>query len=201
MPVVVGLIALFYLKYKDIAFQMLSSVGLIGLLGLNIVTCGRTTVLNGVFVRRLIFTPTHLHEWYYQFFWGREADFFRTNLRHFGVNGPYTALGGVARAIGDFYGSSTMHANNGLFSDAISNLGVPWLLLMPIPVMLVLLFFDSCTKGLEQGLVAIMAVQMTLGLISSPLVSLFLAGGFVFFPFLALLMAQEEAEKAIPNGG
>ncbi len=81
-----------------------------------------------------------------------------------------------------------MHANNGLFSDAISNLGVPWLLIMPVAVVLVLRLFDSCTMSLDTGLVAIMAVQVALGLISSPLVSLLLAGGLIFFLPLALLM-------------
>ncbi len=188
IPVVVALIALLYLKYRDIQFQILVSVGLIGLSLLDIVLHKQSAFLNDNFIRRFVFAPAHLHEWYYQFFVGREADFFRTNLRHFGVEGPYTAVGGVARAIGDFYGSSTMHANNGLFSDAISNLGVPWLLIMPVAVVLVLRLFDSCTMSLDTGLVAIMAVQVALGLISSPLVSLLLAGGLIFFLPLALLM-------------
>ncbi len=196
LSALVLLLVVFYQKYKIIDFRTASIVAVIGGVGLGILN----QVLNRFLVKRLIFTPIHFHEWYYQFFWGREADFFRTNLRHFGVEGPYTALGGVARAIGDFYGDFTLHANNGLFSDAISNLGIPWLIFMPIALVSVLRFFDFCTKRLEPSLVAIMSVQMALGLIGSPLVSLLLAGGLVWFPFLALLMSQEGGEGEQSSG-
>ena len=187
------LIILLYMLNGAIDFRICSVLGLLSVVVIGIIDTfvGGGARFNNLMIGRILLIPTNLHEWYYQFFWGREADFFRTNLRHFGVEGPYASFGGVAKAIGDFLGSPLSHANNGLFSDAISNLGIPWLLIMPVAVVIVLRFFDQCTINLDAALVAVMSVQMAIGLISSPIISLLFAGGGILFMPLALLMSRE----------
>ncbi len=72
-------------------------------------------------IRRLMFLPNLLNIYYFDFFSRNEVDYFRQGiLGRIGLKSPYGI--GIPNIIGrEYFGSESMIANNGLFSDAYYN--------------------------------------------------------------------------------
>ena len=117
-------------------------------------------------VRRVVFIPNLLNYYYYDFFSVNYPDYFKQSFfRHFGVESQYPE---IKYMIGNIYfNKPDMAANNGLFSDAYSNLGIWGIIIMPIIFIFALKLLDSCAKGLEVKIFVIVAINMSFIFVSS----------------------------------
>ena len=155
---------------------------------------GNTIFLTTLFIRRMLFVPSILNIQYYDFFTTHEPDYFRDSfLRLFGAKSPYAAYGGVSRMIGRvYYGSATMNCNNGLLSDAISNLGYIGIIVMPIAIVFFLSLFDRSTSGLDKRLVLTAGVYIALNLLGTSLMTVLNTHGFLLLILLTWIMEPED---------
>ena len=193
-------LAIVFAQYMiaKIRFQVISLLGIVGveIMGALEVLLRDDCFFCGGPIRRIFFVPTGLHETYWRFMLINEPDYFRTNLRHFGFSGPYNNVDGISRAIGNYLGFPAMHANNGLFSDAISNFGLLGVVIMPILLILFLLLFDKCTIGLNRALLMAVSVLLSVCLVNSPLITLLFAGGFIILlPCLVFIQREEKQQE------
>lgn len=156
MPLFV-MAAIFLYKRKASAYQLKKFIiqGLLILVAISILEflILDTFSIASLFVRRVMFVPHLLHECYYDFFLTHEPDYFRSSfLRHFGFISPY--VNGITFTIGEVYfGNAAANANNGLFSDAIANLGNFGIIIMPILIVLTLRLFDRSALGIDKRII------------------------------------------------
>lgn len=155
---------------------------------------GHTIVLTTLFIRRVLYVPSLINVQYYDFFTTHVPDYFRGSfLRLFGMISPYAADGGISRLIGRvYYGSSTMNCNNGLLSDAISNLGYIGIFVMPLLIVFFLNLFDRSTLGLDRRLVLVSGVFIALNLISTSFMTVLVTHGFLLLILLTWIMKPED---------
>lgn len=155
---------------------------------------GHTIYLTTLFVRRLLFVPSLLNVQYFDYFTNHEPDFFRGSfLRLFGAASPYADTGGISRTIGKvYYGSSVMNCNNGLLSDAVSNLGYVGIFVMPIVIVFFLHLFDRSTAGLDKRLVLVSGVYIALNLMSAAFMTVLVTHGFLILILLTWVMKPED---------
>lgn len=155
---------------------------------------GNTIYLTTLFIRRILYVPSILNVHYFDFFTTHEPEFFRGSfLRLFGAVSPYAADGGISRMIGRvYYGSATMNCNNGLLSDAISNLGYAGVFIMPLIIVYFLHLFDRSTAGLDKRLVLVSGVYIALNLISTSFMTVLITHGFLLLIILTWMMKPED---------
>ena len=84
-----------------------------------------------------------------------------------------------------------LHANNGLFSDAMANFGLLGVVIMPILLVAVLRFFDKCTIGLDRSLIIAAAFQISLSIHSTALGTAMLSGGILLLILFCRLCPRE----------
>ena len=144
-----------------------------------------------IFVRRIIFLPTVLDYYYYDFFSNNEYDFFRQSImKYFGFQSPYKIR--IPLIIGNEYFNSTSNsANNGWFSDAYANLGLMGVILMPILIVLMLKLFDSCANGLRIELLIVPIILLSLNMISSSFFTNLINHGVVAMLLVIWIMPKE----------
>lgn len=164
--------------------------------GFSLISYLETSVLGSIFVlafllRRVLFLPNMLCAYYFDFFTQNEPDFYRQSfLRLFGFKSPYSD---ISHIIGTFYfNKSQMGANNGLISDAITNLGIPGIVIMPIILILVLRFLDKCAYGIDKKLYIITSVIFSFIIISSFLPTVLLTHGLLFLGIVLLLIPRKD---------
>lgn len=159
-------------------------------IGESFIRMGNIGIIENYFIRRMLFTPVALDEAYYQFFSMNTPDWFQGSfLRHFGFSSMYASLGGVHQAIGNYLGHPTLVASNGLFSDAMANLGIAGIGFMPIVIVLILILFDYCTFGIDGGLVVGGAFLLAMRLIPAAIGSALLSYGIL--PMMAMMMLMD----------
>lgn len=158
-----------------------------------------TAFLTTLFIRRVLFVPSILNVHYFDYFTTHEPDFFRGSfLRLFGAVSPYSADGGISRMIGRvYYGSAVMNCNNGLLSDAISNLGYAGIFVMPIIIVFFLNLFDRSTLGLDRRLVLVSGVFIALNLIGTSFTTVLITHGFLILILLTWVMKPEDLYKPV----
>lgn len=96
-------------------------------------------------VRRVMLVPELLRSNYFDFFTQHTPDYFKNSfLRHFGFKTEY---GNMTRMISVLYypGRPVFNANNGLISDAVTNLGLAGIFIMPILIVLIMKYLDHWT--------------------------------------------------------
>lgn len=137
----------------------------------------KTTNLINFFIRRLFLLPAYLQYAYYDFFSGNEKDLFRQSIiGRIGFSSPYSSP--IPKIIGDqYYGGS--YANNGLFADAYSNLGIIGILLMPILIAIALKCLDKCSEGISLGICIGIIFSVSYTLLSSSFFTVMLTHGFI----------------------
>lgn len=142
-------------------------------------------------IRRVFFVPNLLGYNYYDFFSVNTPDYFRQSfLRNFGFQSPYIAIDNMIGSI--YYNKPDMAANNGLISDAYTNLGWIGLIVMPMLLILILKVLDACAEGLDKRIFVITAVTMTFILISSFLSTALLTHGLLAVCLILYLLPRKE---------
>lgn len=150
-----------------------------------------TIFLMSYFVRRVLFLPNLLNSYYYDFFTQNTPDFFRQSfLRLLGFDSPYPD---IDHMIGDVYfNKSAMGANNGLISDAITNMGYVGIVIMPIILSLFLRFMDSFAFGIKKRIYISTAIMTSFILISSFLPTALLTHGLLALGLVLAVIPREE---------
>ena len=150
----------------------------------------------GRIVRRFLFVPNYLHEVYYDYFAVHEVDMFRGSfLRWLGYISSYSQQGGIPQTIGKYMGSNS-NANNGLFSDAMANMGLAGIVMLPLVIVLFLFLFDVCTIYLSRELVAAAAFPVAWSFTGSSFGTVLLTHGAL----LALVLMMFMRRVPTPSG-
>lgn len=170
----------------------LSGVGLLAILEYSL---WHSYLITGLFIRRVMFVPQILNVYYYRFFSENEPDYFRSSFfRFLGYESPY---GPIAKMIGRIIGSEDLAANNGLFSDAMANLGIVGIFIMPIAILLLLKAMDVASKDLGVEALIGAAVAFTPELISTFYSTLFLTHGAVALILVFYFMPRMKKPESI----
>lgn len=151
----------------------------------------KTYFIYELFVRRIMFLTNLINNWYFDFFSKHQPDYFRESLLRFlGVKSPYADSGGVTMTVGETYSKLGTNYNNGLFSDAIANLGIIGVFIMPIVVAYVLHMLDRSIEGLDKRLIIAFALYLTIILLSSFLSTALITHGLLVVLLLMTLMRR-----------
>lgn len=111
--------------------------------------------------RRVLFVPQHLNYCYYDFFSKNPFDFFRQGiLRWLGAESNYKK--GIALTIGEAYVGENCNANNGLFSEAYSNLGILGCVILPFSLVIILRLLQRCVRGQDNSVIVFFAATCAL---------------------------------------
>lgn len=150
------------------------SLNLIGILEKGIF---KSDFIINFIIRRLFVIPNYLHYGFFTFFSTNDKDFFKQSiLRRIGFISSYSKP--IPIIIGEnFYGGS--YANNGLFSDAYSNLGILGVILMPIFIALLLKILDNVSRGLDMNICVGIIVVLSYTLLSSSIFAVLLTHGLL----------------------
>lgn len=97
-------------------------ISLLGIVGIIETLISKSHIIIDYLIRRVMFIPNLLNYYYWDYFSVHRPDFFQQGfLRYLGFNSSYTS---IPKFIGYIYfGNPNNSANNGLFSDAMVNLG------------------------------------------------------------------------------
>lgn len=144
-------------------------------------------------IRRLAFVPNQLSEFYVDFFASHTPDYFRGSfLRFLGFETPY---GNVSMLIGNVYfGAASKSCNNGLLSDAVTNLGIIGIVAAPIMVIIFLHLFDKCMDGLDLRIVMCVGIYISNLLLSSFLSTILVTHGALILMILLSKLRREQNE-------
>jgi hypothetical protein len=145
--------------------------------------------LKGIFVMRMLFLPSQLNYFYFDFFDGNPLYFAESNIFKLFVEYPFDqAVGYVISET--YFSSSGMNANNGIIGDGYMNLGYWGVAINILIVSTIFLFFNSL--DLDARYLGIFFLMIFLFL-SVPMLSMFLTSGLWILCIMALTtMRQRE---------
>ncbi len=140
---------------------------------------------------RTLFLPARLHYYYYDFFSTHPFDYFKQGiLRRIGLSSQYNE--NIAFILGEeYFNSDFIRANNGLFSEAYSNLGYLGVILIPFLIMIILKLFDGITININFKFLIVPVLSVVLPLISAPISTALLTNGIIFVWFILYIMRDE----------
>lgn len=184
------MVASYYLVRKpssSLVAKLLFLVALVCLLVFLIT--GRTELLSYA-VRRMMYLPALLHGEYYDFFSSHPHDFYIQSIfSKFGFDSPYTTS--IPHVVAEFYhGSTTMSANNGLFSDAYANLGLMGCIVLPVAYIGLFRLIDACARGLSMRVVFPALIPVALTLLSSSFFTVLISHGLLFYVLALYLLPR-----------
>lgn len=194
--VMVVLINLFLPKIR---ISSLNAFFLYGFSGLEVICYALNAKLgryelSQVFLNRLGLIPNIISYAYYKFYTQFQPDYFRTSfLRYFGFKSPYN---NISYMICEWFFGFSQGANDGLIADAVTNLGVVGIFIMPVAVAFVLRIVDIYTDNMDQRFVVCVALYLTLMLMSMFLLPILLTGGLLVILLLFCWMDKENREVA-----
>lgn len=197
MPLLIVPVVLFYKNRSMHKMKLYLALGLTALTAASVLEYylfGRYWI-SGTILRRVFFVPANLGSCYFDFFQTHTPDYFRSSfLRWLGFSSPYTenvpAIGYLIGA--NYFGSINMNCNNGLISDAVTNLGMPGLILMPILVVYVVHLFERSTVFVDQRLSTVEAIYIAYLITNSFLATSLFTHGIILMIILFSMMDPEE---------
>lgn len=186
------LVFLGYWFYKANRVKLFSwSLSLLALFALIEFKFLGTFMINTFMIRRVLFIPALLNIQYYDFFSTHEHDFFKQSfLRHFGFTSHYEEP--IPRIIGaNYFENAEANANNGLFADAYTNLGIIGIFLFPFLLAFILKIIDACAKDVDEKLLIVPICVFSLTLASGFLMSALLTNGLLMLIILLLALPKK----------
>ena len=131
-----------------------------------------------IVIRRVMFVPNMLNYYYYDFFTTFTPDYFKQSfLRNFGFTSSYERIPNMIGSL--YFNRPNMAANSGLISDAMTNLGLVGILIIPLILATIFRIFDNCTEGLDKRIYIMSSVYIAYVLISSFTLPALLTHGFI----------------------
>ncbi len=177
---IVGYIFFSYnrIKYLGLAFTM---IPIASWLEMSII--GSRNVL-ALIIQRAFYIPARITQASYDFFSTNELDLFRQKfMRRLGFESPYKL--NIDNIIsGKYFDDYTSNANNGLFSDAYSNLGILGVLIMPFLLVFVLKIFDMVSLGINEKLIFGVIISCFIALFSVSFSIALLSSGLILMAFI-----------------
>ncbi|MEW6469866.1 MAG: hypothetical protein AB1458_13140 [Bacteroidota bacterium] len=146
-------------------------------------------LLSGIFVNRLVFIPSLLNQFYFDFFDGNPYFFADSNFFNRFVENPYGMPAGyvIAQA---YWNVTDTYANNGIVSDGFMNLGYAGVALFSAIFAFLFGLFNSL--NLHKGYYGLFFSYIFL-ILSVPLMSTFITGGILLFIILAVFVIRGES--------
>lgn len=153
-----------------------------------------------LFVRRILFIPVQITDFYVDFFMKNTPDYFRQSfIKIFGIKSVYPH---IPYMIGEIYTHTVTSANNGLLSDALLNLGIIGIIVFPVLICAVFKLFDACITGLDSHMYVVIAVYVSMTLINSYLFTSLLTHGLLITMLMLKIMKRDKGcdyENMSPN--
>lgn len=184
-----------FLDNANLKYYILYALLGINILGFVDMIIFKKAIIYNYFIRRMMFIPSLLNQYYYNFFSINEFDYFKQSIiGRFGVESTYTRP--IQNIIGELYfNDPTMLANNGLFSDAYINLGTIGMLIMPLLIAIILRFLDFSAKGVKQNYLVTVLITITFILISSSFFTVLLTHGYIATCLVILFFIPKEQKE------
>lgn len=182
-------VVLFYVYKK----KYLTQIALL-FSGITILSCIETGVFKTIYllgygIRRVFFLPNQLNWYYFDFFTRYEPDYFRQGfLKWFGAKSPYMDIDHLIGAA--YFGHSDMGANNGLISDAFTNLGWIGVLVMPLALVVFLKIINACAKGIDPKIYVVTAMTVSFIFVSSFMMTALFTHGIFAICFVLYLLPR-----------
>ena len=140
---------------------------------------------------RMEFLPVNISSQFYDFFTTHEPDYFRSSfLRLFGAKSPYERINYMISGI--YGGDYASQANNGLISDAITNMGYIGIIIMPVILILFFRFFDRCSQGINKYLVLTLGIYCAMTMSNMFFLPNLLTGGWLVALVIVMFIDREQ---------
>ena len=168
-------------------------IGLVGVctVGLAVYYIFGNIMIVSLFVRRMLCLPVDISTKYFDFFTTHTPDYYRQSfLRFLGVLSPYKSLPYMISEV--YYNTKGMSSNNGLISDAISNMGYLGVFVAPFIYAFVFKLLDRVSKGLDKRVHLAIALYASVTLINAFLFTTLLTHGILITMFLLRFMDRED---------
>jgi hypothetical protein len=186
----------FFISGKDYIdkCKIISVMLIVGLLTILVVDYSFNSELKGIFVMRMLFLPSYLNYYYFDFFNGTPLYFAESHFFNLFSTYPYDKPIGYIIAQ-NYIHVNDMNANNGLIGDGFMNLGYAGVGLSIFVVTLIFQFFNSIQP--DARYLGIFFVMIFLFL-SVPLLSMFITGGlWILFLMGITIMRKTGSSSAI----
>ncbi|MBE5943866.1 MAG: oligosaccharide repeat unit polymerase [Lachnospiraceae bacterium] len=187
-------------KIKMSSLNSFALYGLSGLTGgsLLLYLINGSYALAQTIINRLGMITNMISYAYYNFFTQYTPDYFRSSfLRYFGFQSPYD---NISHMISIWFFGFDQGANNGLISDAITNLGLVGIVIMPIIIAFVLKLLDLYTDNLDSRISVCIALYMTIMILSMFILQIFLTGGLLVLIIIFYWMSRENETSLTKMG-
>lgn len=183
-----------FLENKKSKYYILFGITMINLIGFLEFSIIKTSYIYNYFIRRLLFIPSLLNQYYYDFFSVNQVDLFRQSiLGKFGFTSPYSIR--IQNIIGKtYFNDETLLANNGLFSDAYMNLGNFGILIMPLLLSITLIFLDRCVKNINSLYLITVLISVSYIFMSSSFFTVILTHGYLILCFVLLMVIPKDVK-------
>ena len=196
MPFLVLLVVFFYNKIspQKLKLYFTGGVTFFALVSVLEHIVFHSSMLLEIIVRRVMYVPNYLGYCYYDFFQSNVPDYFRGSfLRHFGFSSPYAEKGGISFAIGlQYFKRTAANCNTGLIADAMTNLGMMGLIIMPVLLILILRLFDRSTINLDKRLSIATTLYFSNLLMNSFLLTVLLTHGMIVLIVMLSIINSNE---------
>lgn len=150
-----------------------------------------------LFIRRVMFLPVYISSNYFDFFVTHTPDYYRQSfLRFFDFISPY---GDISYMIGEVFFKTVTAANNGLISDAITNMGLFGIILAPFLYAVVFRILNHVSRGLDSKLYIAIAIYTTVVLVNTFLLRVLLSHGLLITIMLLSIMPKDTKETMVSN--
>ena len=189
-----------YILYRNKAYK--NEYNLLSI-GFNIISIGslvellffKTKWLVYLVLYRMEFLPVNISSNFFDFFTHNVPDYFRSSfLRYFGFNSPYDNINYMISSV---YSGHNTNANNGLISDAITNMGYPGIVIMPIVLVLFFRYFDRCSQGINKYLVLTLSIYCAMTFSNMFFLPNLLTGGWLIAIVVVLIIDREQTQHKI----
>lgn len=153
-------------------------------------------MIPSLFIRRLLFLPSQIKFYYYDFFSRNEFLYFSEGLigKVFGLTSPYNIK--TSHMIGLIYFNSIeMSANTGYLADAYANMGVFGMFIISILFSMILILIDSLGKNIKNKLIIGLSLFSILSLNDGALLTILLTGGLLLLLIILYLYSNTKQES------
>jgi oligosaccharide repeat unit polymerase len=149
----------------------------------------KSSEIDRIFTFRVFFLPNVISSWFYDFFSNNTPDYFRSSfLRYFGFISPYNEYGVDYLISGLYLNDFVGRANNGLLGDAMTNMGLIGLAVLPLLINIWLHFIDRVSKHVDSVIIILVAIYFAYALTNNFFtIILFTNGGVIIILLLHLL--------------
>lgn len=177
----INLLPNMHLIFLNVTFITFLIMGIV--LGLLETVYFDTFYIISYFVRRSLCVPERLRSNYFDFFTHHTPDYFKSSfLRYFGFKSEYENIPRLISAV--YSNGSQANANNGLISDAITNLGYIGILIMPIILAIVLRILDCVTEKMYYTIYLSLGIGIAFNLSNSFFFTVMLSHGLIILLYV-----------------